>query len=88
MNENYFSLALRPHVMKLYILTYKEYWTDPRRTKISLKMLRDNIAPKKGNMLKHDILLIIFKCCVCKITLIAILPNSKLMYNQINDINK
>ena len=39
-------------------------------------------------MLKHNILLIIFKLCVSKITLIVMLPNLKYTFDQINQIDK
>ena len=39
-------------------------------------------------MSKHDIILIIFKFCVYIIYLIVLLPNSKCMYDHINNIAK
>ena len=35
------------------------------------------LLEKKGNMSKHDIMLIIFKFCVSQIYLIVLLPNLK-----------
>ena len=42
------------------------------------------ILLKEGNMSKHDIMLIIFKCFVYKMYLIVLLPNLKLTYNNID----
>ena len=39
-------------------------------------------------MSKHNIIIIIFKFCVSKITLIVLLPNLKLMYDHIDHIDK
>ena len=44
--------------------------------------------PKKKNMSKHNIILIIFKFCVYKITLTELLPNLKCTYDRIYQINK
>ena len=46
------------------------------------------VLPKKENMSKHDIMLIIFKCCVYKFYLILLLTNLKLTDVQIDNINK
>ena len=39
-------------------------------------------------MSKHDIILIIFKCCVSKFYIIVLLPNLKLTYDNIGQIDK
>ena len=51
-------------------------------------MLLLYISRKKKNMSKHNIILIIFKCCVSKITLIVMLPNLKFTYDMIDHIDK
>ena len=43
---------------------------------------------KKGNMLKYDIIHIVFKCCVSQMYPIVMLPNIKRTYDQINLIEK
>ena len=45
-------------------------------------------ARKKGNKSEYDIIQIIFKCCVSQMYLMVLLPNIKLMYDQIDQIEK
>ena len=46
------------------------------------------ILKKKGNVLKYDIILIIFKYCVSQMYLIVLLPNLKHTYDQIDQIDE
>ena len=48
----------------------------------------DKMLEKKGNMLKYDIINIIFKCCALQMYIIVLLPNIKRMYDQIYLIKK
>ena len=62
------------------------YW---RKTDEDIpEMLHDNIPRKKKKMSNHDIILIIFRCCVSKIYFISLLPNLKCTEDQSNQINK